>query len=70
MNVDDSRDQISPMDALITGSAIADERCNTLYTTDDTLLMDLQAIDEIDLYREQRGMTKFHVASIFDVLKI
>lgn len=65
----DSRDWISPMDALITASAIVDEKCATLYTTDTTLLMDLDVLDDVNEWRLQRNIPKLKIRSVYDVIK-
>jgi len=66
--VQDSRDNISPMDALIAGAAIADAGCDTLYTFDTKLLMDLKAIDDANEWRRERHMQDLQIKNLMDVI--
>lgn len=65
----DSRDRISPMDALILATAVTDQDCESFYTTDSKLIYDARVHEIINEYRDSLGFKKMHVADISDLLK-
>ena len=64
----DDRDTISPMDALIAGTAIADPDSTTFYTV-DSLLTNSSMWDDVAEWRNDRGMRKISVSGIEDVIR-
>ena len=70
VSMDDDRDQISPMDALIVASATTDPCCNIFYTTDSRLISDARVSEIIDEWREDRdGYERLSIRGISSILK-
>ncbi len=70
VSMDDDRDQISPMDALIVASATTDLRCNIFYTTDSRLISDARVSEIVDEWRESReGYCRLSIRGISSILK-
>ncbi len=65
----DSRDRISPMDALILATAVTDQDCESFYTTDSKLIYDARVHEITNDYRDSLGFKKMRVADISDLLK-
>ena len=66
--MDDDRDQISPMDALIVASAVTNPNCTILYTTDSQLLSISLPDSAVD-WRADNGCKSLAVRSILDIIK-
>ncbi|MBQ8180325.1 MAG: hypothetical protein IJ026_07845 [Candidatus Methanomethylophilaceae archaeon] len=68
-SVNDDRDTVSPMDALITAVAATDPECVTLYTTDDTLNNNYHVHDTVCEWREAMGYDRpLRIVHLVDVL--
>jgi hypothetical protein len=67
---DDSRDWISPMDALIAAAACTDPDCTMLYTSDSSLIADARTSEIIDEYREDNGYGDIRVCDISDLIRV
>ena len=65
----DARDNISPMDALIVASAIAEPSCTLLVTSDQTLTFNSKVSRIAREYREQRGYSPFKIKDVDVILK-
>lgn len=65
----DSRDRISPMDALIFSTAVADQDCMAFYTADVKLISASQTHGLVDEFREELGYEPMNVADISDIMK-
>ena len=65
----DSRDQISPMDALILATAVADQNCETFYTADAKLITASQTHGLVEKFREELGYEPMDVSDISDLIK-
>ena len=66
--MDDDRDQISPMDALIAAAATVDKNCVYLYTTDNTLMSDITILDTINEWRSERKYPQLKITEITNIL--
>jgi len=65
---DDARDNISPMDALIVASAIAEPMCSTLVTSDKSLISN-DTISRISLdYREEKGYAVLNITDLPSII--
>lgn len=64
---DDDRNIISPMDALITATAITDPNSSTLYTMDNILLTNYNITDKINDWREERNMGSLSIQSFISI---
>lgn len=67
--VEDDRDQISPMDALIAASATTDPCCTILYTTDIQLITDSRVSDIINDWRDERDYKPLAIRDISNILR-
>lgn len=67
--MDDDRDSITPMDALILATAITEQDCIALYTTDTKLILDTRVKDIISESREDLGFQQMRVCDIDDILR-
>ena len=67
--MDDDRDSISPMDALILATAITEQDCVAFYTTDTKLISDTRVRDIISESRNDLGFPEMRVCDIDDVLR-
>ena len=65
----DDRDSIYPMDALILATAITEQDCYALYTTDTKLILDTRVQDVISDSRDELGFQPMHVYDIDDILR-
>ena len=66
---EDSRDRISPSDALILACAAAEKNCRKFYTSDSKLLTDLSVSKAVDDWRSNNGYEKMEISEIADILK-
>lgn len=67
--MDDDRDSISPMDALILATAITEQDCIAFYTTDTKLLLDTHVMDIIRNSRDDLGLQPMHVYDMDSILR-
>lgn len=67
--MNDDRDSISPMDALILATAITEQDCVALYTTDTKLILDTRVKDIISDSRDDLGFQPMRVCDIYDILR-
>lgn len=68
VRVDDERDRVSPMDALVTSMAVSDPDCGALYTTDRTLTTGNHLDDLIMEFREEMGYNPIRIIDIVDIM--
>ncbi|MBO4552225.1 MAG: hypothetical protein J5673_03395 [Candidatus Methanomethylophilaceae archaeon] len=68
-DVDDDRNRVSPMDALIIATATVDPDCTTLYTTDSLLLSDARISEIINDWRENRGYRPMIIGEVYEIIK-
>ena len=66
---EDSRDRISPSDALILACAAAEKNCRIFYTSDSKLLTDLSESKAVDDWRLNNGYEKMEISDMDDILK-
>ena len=67
--MNDDRDSISPMDALILATAITEQDCVALYTTYTKLILDTRVKDIISDSRDDLGFQPMRVCDIDDILR-
>ena len=67
--MDDDRDSISPMDALILATAITEQDCIAFYTTDTKLISDTRVHDIISESRDDLGFQGMRICGIDEVLR-
>lgn len=60
----DSRDRISPMDALIVASAATDQGCVSLYTADSQLISNSNLSGRIYDWRSDAGYNQMNIESV------
>ena len=67
--MDDDRDQISPMDALIAATAAVDKNCDYLYTTDNMLISNITILDVIKEWRSENGYSQLNITDITEIVR-
>ena len=67
-DVNDPRDAVSPMDALIIASATADQDCRTFYTTDVKLFTECRVSDTVSEWRENMGFEPMAISQLSRIL--
>lgn len=67
--VRDDRDYISPMDALILATAVADEKCQVFYTTDSRLMTNSALAEKIHEWREEHNYPQLKIKEAIDLIK-
>lgn len=65
----DDRDRISPMDALIVASAMTDQTCTALYTSDSRLLSDANVSEAIAEWRESQSYPYMTIHDVSDLFR-
>ena len=68
--IEDERDQISPMDALVVAAAASDKECVALYTTDRQLISDISVSEIVDEWRNERNYPLFKIKHVSNIIKI
>lgn len=68
-DVDDVRDMISPMDALIVAAATVNPDCGALYTSDRRILVDVYLNESVQEWRKEHGYPALRIAEISSILK-
>ena len=67
-DLDDERDRVSPMDALITSMAVADPGCRVLYTTDKSLYSNFMLMDLVQGFRDEKEYDPMQIIDIRTVM--
>lgn len=67
-SVNDQRDAVSPMDALILASATVDQDCRLFYTTDVKLYAGCKVLDTVSEWCESMGFDKMNVKQLSRIL--
>lgn len=67
--VDDDRDAISPMDALILAAAATEQDCSIFYSTDVKLVSDCNVSQIVNDWREGQGLGEIKLLGISSVLR-
>ena len=66
--VNDPRDAVSPMDALIIASATVDQDCRSFYTTDAKLFTECRVKDTVSEWRENLGFDTMAILQLSKIL--
>lgn len=69
VRIEDDRDRISPMDALITATAAVDPECGTMYTTDRDLMNNTILKNKVGRWRDENGYSPMQIDNIMDIMR-